>query len=170
MMPRAYSADLRERVRADGAAGLGRAEAARRYRVGARTVHRWLGALGADGAAAAMTVERATATAVVLARLDAGLIPALARTRPDAVVVMDNLGPHRAPAVRRRLEAAGFEPIDLPRSAPDLSPLEPMGAELKARPRAGAALEAAVGEALARVTADDARGFCRGCGYALPAN
>ena len=41
-MPRAYSADLRERVVADGETGLGRTAAARRYRVGARTVYRWL--------------------------------------------------------------------------------------------------------------------------------
>jgi transposase len=41
-MPRAYSADLRERVLADCEAGLGRAAAARRYRVGERTVYRWL--------------------------------------------------------------------------------------------------------------------------------
>ena len=41
-MPRAYSSDLRERVLADCAAGLGRAAAARRYRLGERTVYRWL--------------------------------------------------------------------------------------------------------------------------------
>ena len=41
-MPRAYSADLRERVVADCEAGLGRAAAARRYRLGERTVYRWL--------------------------------------------------------------------------------------------------------------------------------
>ena len=42
MMPRPYSADLRERVLADCEAGLGRAAAARRYRLGERTVYRWL--------------------------------------------------------------------------------------------------------------------------------
>ena len=41
-MPRPYSADLRERVLADCEAGLSRAAAARRYRVGERTVYRWL--------------------------------------------------------------------------------------------------------------------------------
>lgn len=41
-MPRAYSADLRERAVADCEAGLGRAATARRYRVGERTVYRWL--------------------------------------------------------------------------------------------------------------------------------
>ena len=41
-MPRPYSADLRERVVTDCEAGLGRAAAARRYRLGERTVYRWL--------------------------------------------------------------------------------------------------------------------------------
>ena len=41
-MPRAYSADLRERVLAACEEGLSRAAAARRYRVGERTVYRWL--------------------------------------------------------------------------------------------------------------------------------
>jgi transposase len=41
-MPRPYSADLRERVLAACEAGLGRAAAARRYRLGERTVYRWL--------------------------------------------------------------------------------------------------------------------------------
>jgi transposase len=134
-----------------------------------------LGALGADGVAGAMAVERATDTAVFLAFLDAVLIPELTRTKPGSVVVMDNLSPHRAPAVRQRLEAAGLELLYLPRYSPDLNPIEPLWAKLKARLRAAAArtvaaLEAAVGEALARVTADDARGFFRGCGYALPAD
>jgi transposase len=48
-MPRAYSADLRERVVTDCEAGLGRAVAARRYRVGERTVYRWLAEARHDG-------------------------------------------------------------------------------------------------------------------------
>ena len=52
-MPRAYSADLRERVVTDCEAGLGRAAAARRYRVGERTVYRWLAEARHDGRRAA---------------------------------------------------------------------------------------------------------------------
>jgi transposase len=48
-MPRAYSSDLRERVVTDCEAGLGRAETARRYRLGARTVYRWLAAARDEG-------------------------------------------------------------------------------------------------------------------------
>jgi hypothetical protein len=122
-----------------------------------------------------MSGEAATDTAVVLASLDHVLIPELRRTKPDAVVVMANLSPHRAPAVRRRLEAAGFELIYLPRYSPDLNPIEPLWAKLKeilraAAARTVAAREAAPADALARITPDDARGFFRGCGYAASAN
>jgi hypothetical protein len=44
-----------------------------------------LGALGADGVAGAMTIERATDTAVFLAYLDRVLIPELRAAKPDAV-------------------------------------------------------------------------------------
>ena len=50
VMPRAYSADLRERVLvACEEEGLSRAAAARRYRVGERTVYRWLHEAHHDG-------------------------------------------------------------------------------------------------------------------------
>ena len=52
-MPRPYSADLRERVLADCEAGLSRAAAARRYRVGERTVYRWLAGARHEGRRAA---------------------------------------------------------------------------------------------------------------------
>ena len=125
--------------------------------------------------AAALTIEAPTDTAVFRACLDQVLIPALVRAKPDAVVVLDNLGAHQAPAVRARLEAAGLGLLDLPRSAPDMSPIEPMGAKVKALLRAAAArtvgaLEAALADALAAVTARDARGFFRGCGYAVTAD
>ena len=134
-----------------------------------------LGALGVDGVAGAMSIEAATDTAVFCASLDHVLLPALRRTKPDAVVIMDNLSPHKAPAVRQRFVAAGLELLLLPRYSPDLNPIEPLWAKLKAALRAAAArtieaLEAALADALDHVTPDDARGFFRGCGYALPAN
>jgi transposase len=88
---------------------------------------------------------------------------------------MDNLSPPKAPAVRQRFQAAGLELILLPRYSPDLNPIEPLWAKVKAALRAAAArtveaLETALAAALAGVTPDDAHGFFRGCGYALPAN
>ncbi len=67
-----------------------------------------LGALGAEGIVGAMGVEAATSAAVFHAYLDRVLLPELRRTKPDAVLVMDNLPAHKAPRVRARLDRSGF--------------------------------------------------------------
>lgn len=134
-----------------------------------------LGALGVEGVVAAMSVEAATSTAVFLAFLDQALIPELVRTKPGAVVVMDNLSAHKAAAVRARLEQAGLRLLYLPRYSPDLSPVEPMWAKVKELLRAKAArtvaaLNEALGPVLDAITARDACGFFRGCGYPVAPN
>ena len=45
---------------------------------------------------AVMTIAAATSTDIFLAFIQQVLIPAL-RSRPEAVVAMDNLAPHRSP-------------------------------------------------------------------------
>ena len=64
-----------------------------------------IGALAPDGIVASRGVAAATGTAVFLAFTEEALIPAL-RDRPDALVVMDNLGAHKAEAVRGALDRA----------------------------------------------------------------
>ena len=54
-----------------------------------------LGALSLEGVVASMSIAAATTGAVFLAFLEQVLLPAL-RGRPDAIVVMDNLGAHKA--------------------------------------------------------------------------
>lgn len=132
-----------------------------------------LGALGAEGIVGAMSVEAATSAAVFHAYLDAVLLPELRRTRPDAVLVMDNLPAHKAPRVRALLDASGFAYRYLPAYSPDLNPIEPGWAKVKAELRRVAArtvdaLHAACGPALAAITAQDAAGFFRHCGYSRP--
>ena len=68
-----------------------------------------LGALALDGLVASRGVAAATGTAVFLAFAEEVLIPAL-RDRPDALVVMDNLGAHKAEKVREALTAPGLAP------------------------------------------------------------
>lgn len=65
-----------------------------------------LGALGLEGVVASMSAAAATSTVVPLAFVEQALLSAL-RGRPDAIVVTGNLGVHKAPAVRRALDAAG---------------------------------------------------------------
>ena len=101
------------------------------------------------------------------------LLPELRRTRPDAVIVMDNLGAHKTPEVRAFLGRSGFLYRYLPPYSPDLNPIEPAWAKLKAALRKAAArtvedLHQALGPALDAITAQDARGFFRHAGYACP--
>jgi transposase len=128
-----------------------------------------LGALALDGVVASRSVAAATGTAVFLAFVEQVLVPAL-RARPDALVVMDNLAAHKAEAVRGALDRAGLARRYLPSYSPDMNPIEPAWSKLKTRLRAvGArsreALEAALGPALATITAQDARGWFRLAGY-----
>ena len=65
-----------------------------------------IGALACDGICAAMTVAATTGTDVFLAFVTQVLIPVLARHRPDAVVVMDNLAANKAAVTRKAFEQA----------------------------------------------------------------
>ena len=121
----------------------------------------------------AMSVAAATGAAVFHAYLDQVLLPKLRRTRPDAVLVMDNLAAHKAAPVRALLDDSGFACHYLPPYSPDLNPIEPAWAKVKARLRRVAArtvdaLHEACGPALAAITPQDAAGFFRHCGYSRP--
>ena len=131
-----------------------------------------LGALSKEGIVAAMSVEAATSTPVFLAYLEQVLVPELKRCKPEATVVMDRLAPHRAATVAEVLETAGLGLLYLPRYSPDLSPIEPGWSKVKSRLRSNAArtkeaLEAELGPALDAITAQDAQGWFRHCGYVL---
>ena len=132
-----------------------------------------LGALGHEGMLAAMSVEGATSGAVFRAYLERVLLPALRERKPDAVLVMDNLGAHKTPEVRELLDGSGFPYRYLPSYSPDLSPIEPAWAQVKAELRRVAArdedaLHQALGPALDRVSAANARAYFRHCGYERP--
>jgi transposase len=145
---------------------------------GAAPCGRWtrltvLGALGTGGVAAAMAVEAATSAQVFRAFLDRVLLPVLRRTKPDAVLVLDNLAAHKAPEVRDLLDRSGFAYRYLPSYSPDMNPIEPAWAKVKAElrrvgARTAEALHRALGAALNSVTARDASGFFRHAGYGCP--
>jgi len=132
-----------------------------------------LGALGREGILAAMSVEAATSGAVFHAYLEQVLLPALRERKPDAVLVMDNLGAHKTPRVRELLDRSGFPYRYLPSYSPDLNPIEPAWAQVKAELRRVAARDEdashqALGPALDRVSAANAAAYFRHCGYDRP--
>ena len=113
------------------------------------------------------------------AYLDQVLLPELRRGKPDAVLVMDprkplrgfaDLAAHKTAQVRALLDRSGFAYRYLPPYSPDLNPIEPGWAKVKAALRRAAArttdaLHEALGPALAAITPQDAAGFFRHCGY-----
>lgn len=126
-----------------------------------------LGSMRLDGTTEAMVIESATDRDVFAAYVREVLAPAL---HPGDIVVMDNLSPHKAPAVAEIIGASGAEVWYLPPYSPDLNPIEQMWSKVKALLRKAAARTAealleAIGAALDSVSAPDALGWFTNCGY-----
>jgi transposase len=131
-----------------------------------------LGALAYEGLIATMSIEASTSTSVLLAFLEQVLVPKLRQVKPDAILVIDNLRPHRATEVGELLARAGIGLLDLPRDSPEFNPIEQAWAKMKERLKAKAArtleaLEAELKPALDTIPAKDARGWIRHAGYVL---
>ena len=135
-----------------------------------------LGAIGFDGMIAARGVEAATDSAILAAWLEQALLPALRQRKPDAVLIMDNRRAHKMAQAQAVLDGSGFAYRRLPSYGPDPwsalrpKPIKPGWAKAKSGPRRVAArtmeaLEQALGPALNSITAKDATGYFRHCGY-----
>lgn len=90
--------------------------------------------------------------------------------RPDDVVVLDNLAAHKAAGVVSAIEACGAQVWHLPPYSPDFNPIEKMWSKVKGYLRkvmatATEPLLDLIGQALRTVTADDAAGWFKHCGY-----
>jgi transposase len=124
-----------------------------------------LGAMSLRGMVAAMTIEEATDADIFLAFVQQVLCPAL---KAGDVVVMDNLSSHKVAAVRTSIEKAGAELLYLPPYSPDMNPIEKAWAKLKellraAQARTRQALDQAIGDALLRITPENAKAWFRLC-------
>ena len=90
--------------------------------------------------------------------------------RPGDIVIMDNLRAHKSPRVVDLIRARQAEVRFLPPYSPHLNPIEKMWSKVKQclralKARTENALFEAIGTALCLVTADDAQGWFRSCGY-----
>jgi transposase len=123
--------------------------------------------IGVGGVETAMMLEGAVDTLVFDAFCDQGLRSCL---RDGDIIVLDNLGAHRASRIEEIAHARNARVIWLPPYSPDFSPIEPMWGKLKTylrkvKARTTAALDRAVAEGLQLVTPSDCRGWFTHCGY-----
>ena len=116
-----------------------------------------------------MALEGTTDTESFRAYVGEVLLPAL---RPGDIVVMDNLSPHKSDPTLALITNAGAQVLFLPAYSPDLNPIEKMWSKVKgllrtAEARTPADLITAIGQALTRVTPQDALGWFVSCGYSF---
>ena len=122
-----------------------------------------------DGSIACMALEGTTDPESFRAYVGEVLVP---RLRPGDIVVLDNLSPHKSDPTLALITNTGAQVLFLPAYSPDLNPIEKMWSKVKALLRGAEArtptdLIAAIGQALANVTAQDALGWFVSCGYSL---
>jgi len=88
----------------------------------------FLAALRHDGLSAPCVIDGPINGQYFLAYVEQILVPTL---KPGDVVILDNLGAHKARAVRDAIRAAGAHRLFLPPYSPDLNPIEQVFAKLK---------------------------------------
>jgi transposase len=96
------------------------------------------------------------------------LVPTL---RPGDIIIIDNLGSHKAKIVRRMIRAAGAKLFFLPPYSPDLNPIEQVFAKLKTllRKAAERTVEATwrrIGTLLQQFTPQECANYLKNAGYA----
>jgi transposase len=129
-----------------------------------------LAAMSLEGIVAAMTMTGPADGEVVALFVRRILLPAL---QPGQVVVWDNLSVHKNAQLQHLIAEHGCEVCFLPPYSPDVAPIEHAFSKLKtglrqAEARTREALEEAIAAGLATITSQDAHGWYRHCGYAVP--
>jgi transposase len=123
--------------------------------------------IGINGIDAPMLIEGSVDTLVFNAYCEEVLRPSL---KSGEIIVLDNLGAHRASRIEEIAAACGAQVIWLPPYSPDFSPIELMWSKVKAylkkvKARTQADLEKAIAEALQTITLSDCLNWFRHCGY-----
>jgi transposase len=126
-----------------------------------------MGSMGYWGDTTALTYAGGTDVMTVVTFLDEILVPTL---DADHIVVLDRLSSHMDPQVAQAVRKTKAKLWHLPPYSHDFNPIEQMWSKVKAylrkvKARDVDALIAAIGDALRSITAKDAQGWYRHCGY-----
>jgi transposase len=127
----------------------------------------FVAALRHDGIVAPWVIDGPINGRIFQTYVEQVLVPTL---RPDDIVVMDNLGSHKAPAIRQAIRAAGARLFFLPAYSPDLNPIEQVIAKLKhllrkAGERTKEAVWRRIGTLLDQFSPQECENYIRNAGY-----
>ena len=128
----------------------------------------FLAALRAEALTAPCVVDGPINGTIFRAYVDQFLVPEL---RPGDIVVLDNLGSHRAQAIRSAILAAGAKFAFLPPYSPDFNPIELVFAKVKhwlrmAQARSIDAIHDNVARLLSTIGQRECANYFRNAGYA----
>lgn len=123
--------------------------------------------MGLSGVETTMLVEGAVDRLCFDAFCEGFLRPCL---KAGDVLVLDNLGAHRASRIEQVAQAEKARVIWLPPYSPDFSPIELMWSKLKTylrkvKARTVEEIDRAIAEGLKLITEQDCRGWFKHCGY-----
>jgi transposase len=127
----------------------------------------FVAALRHDGIVAPWVIDGPINGASFRTYVEQVLVPEL---REGDIVVMDNLGSHKAPAIRQAIRAAGAKLFYLPAYSPDLNPIEQVIAKLKhllrkATERTKEAVWRRIGSLLDQFTPQECENYIKNAGY-----
>ena len=128
--------------------------------------------IGCRGVEATMLIEGSVDTVVFNEYCEQVLRPTL---KVGEVIVLDNLGAHRASRIEEIAAQCGATVLWLPPYSPDFSPIELMWSKVKAylkkvKARTQSELEKAIAAALWTITVSDCLNWFRHCGYQVTLN
>jgi putative transposase len=127
----------------------------------------FLAALRANALTAPCVVDGPINGSIFRAYVEQFLVPVL---RPGDIVLVDNLGSHRARAIRDAILMAGAKLAFLPPYSPDLNPIEQVFAKVKhwlrlAQARSIDAIHHHLGRLVGGVTPSECANYFRNAGY-----
>jgi putative transposase len=94
----------------------------------------------------------------------------LACLKPGDIVIMDNLGSHKAQAIKTAIRSVGARLLFLPPYSPDLNPIEQVFSKVKhtlrkAMGRSVEAIEEAIANVLPEITKQECQNYIVNAGY-----
>lgn len=128
----------------------------------------FLAALRRNALTAPCVVDGPINGIIFRAYIEQFLLPTL---RPGDIVVLDNLGSHRSPAIRAAIRSVGAKLAFLPPYSPDLNPIEQVFAKVKhwmrmAQARSVEAIQDRIAALVDNIRPNECANYLRNAGYA----